>query len=118
LKSIGVRVAIDDFGTGYSMLSRLHDFPVDTLKIDKSFVQAINEETDQAPIVAAVITLAHGLELDVLAEGVETADQLAFLQSHNCDLVQGFLFRKPVEVEAISELVRRGVVAAVPALTA
>jgi len=109
LKSIGVRIAIDDFGTGYSMLSRLHDFPVDTLKIDKSFVQAINQETDQAPIVAAVITLAHGLELDVLAEGVETTEQLAFLQAHGCDSVQGFLFSRPIEPEAVRELVERGV---------
>jgi diguanylate cyclase (GGDEF)-like protein len=108
LKELGIRVAIDDFGTGYSMLSRLHDFPVDTLKIDKSFVQAINEETDQAPIVAAVITLAHGLELDVLAEGVETVDQLTFLRGHGCDSVQGFLFSRPVEPEAVEDLFRRG----------
>jgi diguanylate cyclase (GGDEF)-like protein len=108
LKQLGIRVAIDDFGTGYSMLSRLHDFPVDTLKIDKSFVQAINQETDQAPIVAAVITLAHGLELDVLAEGVETVDQLTFLRAHSCDLVQGFLFSRPVEPAAVEELVKSG----------
>jgi diguanylate cyclase (GGDEF)-like protein len=104
LESLGVRLAIDDFGTGYSALSRLHGLPVHTLKIDKSFVARIHSETDDEPLVAAMIAMAHALRLEVVAEGVETPAQRAFLERHGCDLAQGYLFARPVEAEVIERL--------------
>src|SRR5439155_27068449 len=101
LRSLGMSVAVDDFGTGYSALSRLRDFPVDTLKIDRSFVQGIQDASDDSPIVEAVVSMAHGLDLEVVAEGVETDGQRAFLERLGCDHGQGYLFSRPVEAEAI-----------------
>jgi diguanylate cyclase (GGDEF)-like protein len=95
LRALGTQVAMDDFGTGYSALSRLHMFPLDTVKIDQSFIRRIVHPDDDAPIVAATIAMAHGLGLRVTAEGVETTTQLRFLQAHDCDLVQGYLFGRP-----------------------
>jgi diguanylate cyclase (GGDEF)-like protein len=96
LRALGVHVAIDDFGTGYSVLSSLQRFPVDRLKIDRSFVERIGPEGGDAPLVAAMITMGHGLGLEVVAEGVETAEQLGYLEEHGCDLVQGYLLSHPL----------------------
>jgi len=99
LKAMGIKISIDDFGTGYSSLSYLRRFPIDTLKIDQSFVREISTNPDDAAIVAAIITLAHTLKLSVIAEGVETKSQLDHLRRLECDDVQGFLFCKPLSVE-------------------
>ena len=104
LRAMGVHIAIDDFGVGYSMLGRLRDFPIDTLKIDKSFVREITEGGGPAPIVAAIIAMGHSLELSVVAEGVETGPQLAFLNDLKCDLGQGFLFSRPLRSDAVELL--------------
>ena len=107
LRTMGVRIAIDDFGTGYSMLSRLQAFPVDRLKIDRSFIEAIILATDAAPLVAAMIGMAHGLGLTVVAEGVEVPEQLHYLATHGCDEAQGYLIGRPVTAEAFETLLRR-----------
>jgi len=110
LKSIGVRIAIDDFGTGYSSLAYLKRFPIDTLKVDRSFIRDIPSDSSDMKITRAIIALAHGLKLKVVAEGVETADQLAFLLAHHCDSVQGYFLHRPLpeaEVTRILELNRR-----------
>jgi len=104
LNQLGVQIAIDDFGTGYSLLAYLQRFPVHLLKIDQSFVQAIRDHTDQAPIVNTVIQLAKLLGLKALAEGVETVEQREYLRAHGCDAFQGYLFCKPQPAERIAEL--------------
>jgi len=104
LRGLGVKIAIDDFGTGYSSLSYLKKFPVQTLKIDRSFVKDLDAEGDDSAIVDAVIALAHTLSMDVVAEGVETPQQLALLEEKNCDRVQGFFFSKPQPQERIISL--------------
>jgi diguanylate cyclase (GGDEF)-like protein/PAS domain S-box-containing protein len=104
LKALGVRVSIDDFGMGYSSLSQLQRLPIDTLKIDRSFVRDISTDPGDAAIATAIITLAHSLELDVVAEGVETSEQLAFLAEHGCDRVQGYLLSRPVATADIPRL--------------
>jgi EAL domain-containing protein (putative c-di-GMP-specific phosphodiesterase class I) len=100
LRALGIHIAMDDFGTGYSSLSRLDGFPLDAMKIDKSFVRRIVLPGDEAPIVPAAIAMAHGLGLTVTAEGVETPAQLDYLRRHECDVVQGFLLGRPQRGEA------------------
>ena len=106
LRDLGVRCSIDDFGTGYSALTYLAEMPIDAIKIDRSFVQRIDEEANGASIVGAVIALAHSLNLVVVAEGVETDEQLTFLDSHGCDQVQGFRFSPPIPATEFEELMR------------
>jgi EAL domain-containing protein (putative c-di-GMP-specific phosphodiesterase class I) len=104
LKVIGVRIAIDDFGTGYSSLTYLKRFPIDTLKIDQSFVRDLTTDSDDAIIVSAVIGIGRNLKQRVIAEGVETSEQLEFLQAQQCDGGQGFLFRRPLSAEEFANL--------------
>jgi len=104
LEALGVRLAIDDFGTGYSALGRLQGLPFHTLKIDRSFVARVENSHDEAPIVAAMIAMAHALKMEVVAEGVETEAQHAFLARHGCDIGQGYLFARPLVPAAVAEL--------------
>ena len=103
-----MRVAIDDFGTGHSSLSRLKRFPLDALKIDSSFVRDITTDADDAAITRAIITMAHNLELAVIAEGVETEDQLDFLSANGCDQIQGYYFSIPLSADDCTALIRSG----------
>ena len=102
LKKMGIKIAIDDFGTGYSSLGYLKRLPIDILKIDKSFVCDVTTDADDAALVMAIITLAHNLSLEVVAEGVETEEQLKFLRLLKCDGWQGYLYSKPVTAAAVS----------------
>jgi diguanylate cyclase (GGDEF)-like protein len=108
LRSAGVRHSIDDFGTGYSSLAYLSRFKVDTLKIDQSFIRNMREDRHEAVIPIAVISLAHSLRLDVIAEGVETAGQCALLREHGCDAIQGYHFSPPVEAAAFAAMLAEG----------
>lgn len=108
LKSLGVLLSIDDFGTGYSSLSYLQKFPLHQLKIDQSFIQKINGNSSSLAIVTSIITLGKSLGLEVIAEGVETQAQLDILKKLNCDLIQGYLISKPLDVEKCNKLLRIG----------
>lgn len=107
LRRLGVGLAIDDFGTGFSSLSYLKSFPIDTLKIDQSFVGDICQDQDDAKITQAIIGLSRGLSLNVIAEGVETVEQLEFLLNHGCQHIQGYLLSRPLEQEAVAGWVRQ-----------
>jgi len=98
---------MDDFGTGYSSLSYLKRFAMDTLKIDQSFVRNLPGDGQDAAIATTIITMGHNLGMNVLAEGVETEEQLKFLQEHGCDEVQGYYFSKPMPVEEIQPLLEK-----------
>ena len=100
LKQLGVSIAIDDFGTGYSSLSYLRRFPVDKVKIDRSFVAEVPANRDQGAIVSAIIALAHALQIRVVAEGVETEGQREFLKSCGCDFIQGYLVGRPSDADS------------------
>ncbi|HYD70309.1 EAL domain-containing protein [Azospirillum sp.] len=105
LRGAGVRLVLDDFGTGYSSLALLRKVPVEALKIDKHFVQAMVEDRDAAAIVHAVIALAHALGLQVIAEGVETPEQLLFLRAYRCDRIQGYLLSRPLHEPDVPDFI-------------
>ncbi len=107
LRSRRIQLSIDDFGTGYSSLSYLHRFPVDTLKIDRSFISRICENGKNQEVVRAIVTLAHHLGMTVMAEGVETAQQFDLLRKMGCELGQGYFFSKPLEQESAGEILER-----------
>ena len=107
LRDLGVRLAIDDFGTGYSSLSYLHKLPLDTLKIDRSFVEAAGSDSRTSALVNGIVGLAHALELDVVAEGVEDRKQLRFLEQAGCERAQGYYFSKPLAIADLSALIER-----------
>jgi diguanylate cyclase len=108
LKSLGVKIAIDDFGTGYSSLSYLQQFPFDILKIDRCFIQNITENPNNAAITKAIIEMAKSLNLKLIAEGVETTEELSFICRHGCDAMQGYLFSRPLPIHEFSQLLKRG----------
>jgi polar amino acid transport system substrate-binding protein len=107
LNRLSIRVAMDDFGTGYSSLAYLRKFPIQLLKIDRAFIKDLDRNSEDQAIVKAIIAMAHTLKIEVIAEGVETAWQLGFLMSHDCDKAQGYLFSRPVPVEEFAELLAR-----------
>ncbi len=107
LKDLGIGLCIDDFGTGYSSLSRLHEFPIDTLKIDRSFVSRLGENSQHNETVKTIVALAHSLKMDVVAEGVETPNQLQQLRQLNCESLQGYLFSKPLDSLSATKLLER-----------
>ncbi|MEX0683515.1 MAG: EAL domain-containing protein [Dehalococcoidia bacterium] len=118
LRGMGVRISVDDFGTGYSSLSYLKRFPIDEVKIDRSFVRDLTVDPKDATIVSTIITMAHDLELDVVGEGVESEDQLRFLKDRGCDACQGYLFSKPVPAAEFEQLLRESIATVVGALGA
>ena len=101
IKALGISVSIDDFGTGYSSLSYLKRLPIDSLKVDRSFIKDIPEDKDDMEIASAIIAMAHKLKLDVVAEGIETDEQWAFLRKNQCDIGQGYLFSKPLTTNTL-----------------
>jgi len=109
LRARGVQIAVDDFGTGYSSLSYLRKFPIDALKIDQSFVRQITSAPDDSTIVTAVISMGRSLRLRVIAEGVETQQELAFLRARLCDEAQGFHFSRPVPPQQFANLLKNGI---------
>src|SRR5262249_15870373 len=106
LSRMGVAVSVDDFGTGYSSMSCLHRFPLDKLKIDRSFIHALVASPEAAAVVTGIMCLAHGLQLKVIDEGVETLEQLQILRSYGCDQLQGFYVSPPLPAVAYEQLVR------------
>jgi EAL domain-containing protein (putative c-di-GMP-specific phosphodiesterase class I) len=109
IKSMGVRLAIDDFGTGYASLAQIKRFPVDTLNVDRSFIRHLPQDTDDKAITEAIIALGKALSLTVVAEGVETVEQMNFLKEHSCDEMQGYYFSKPIIPEQFADLLRKHV---------
>ena len=105
LKTLGVKVGIDDFGTGYSSLSYLHQFPIDTLKVDRSFVSRMGPNGENSELVRTIVTLGQNLGLDLIAEGVETGEQLTQLRTMGCNYGQGYYFSKPLDSEGATTLI-------------
>jgi EAL domain-containing protein (putative c-di-GMP-specific phosphodiesterase class I) len=112
MKALGVRISMDDFGTGYSSLSYLQSFPFDKIKIDRAFIANVERNSQSASIVRAVIGLGRGLQVPVVAEGVETREQMAFLQEESCDQMQGYLLGRPGPIGNYAEILGRPVEAA------
>src|SRR5271170_457335 len=108
LRARGVQLAVDDFGTGYSSLSYLRKFPIDALKIDQSFVRQITTAPDETTIVTAMIGMGRSLKLRVVAEGVETPEELTFLRAHDCEEAQGYYFSRPVAPQQFASLLESG----------
>ncbi|MGB5966804.1 MAG: EAL domain-containing protein, partial [Spirulinaceae cyanobacterium] len=108
LRKLGITISIDDFGTGYSSLGYLKQFPFNNLKIDRCFVRNINLDDKDIAITQAIINMAHTLNLKVIAEGVETQEELDFLREHKCDEIQGYFFSRPVPAQELSSLIREG----------
>jgi EAL domain-containing protein (putative c-di-GMP-specific phosphodiesterase class I) len=108
LRRLGVQIAIDDFGTGYSSLAYLQRFPIDTLKIDRSFVAPIGSKGERAEIARTIVDIGHNLGMSVIAEGVETADQLAQMRQLGCDGAQGYFIARPLHAVAAGELFASG----------
>ena len=106
IQNRGIRLAIDDFGTGYSSMSLMKQFPIDTIKIDRSFVRDLPHDFEDQAIAQAIISMGKALGMTVIAEGVETVEQQEFLRSHACDEMQGFLFSKPLPPRELAELLR------------
>lgn len=104
IQNLGVRIALDDFGTGYSSINSLRKYPIDTLKIDRSFIQYLEENVIDQAIIKALIEMAHAMGTRIVAEGVETKSQLQFLQQCRCDEIQGFLFSKSLPGKEIGQL--------------
>jgi EAL domain-containing protein (putative c-di-GMP-specific phosphodiesterase class I) len=104
LRRLGLRLAIDDFGTGYSSLSYLRQFPVNILKIDRSFISTLTAGTDVPPILHGMLELGHTLGMELVAEGIETTGQLGHLQDERCELGQGYLFSPPIDDDAVLDL--------------
>ena len=111
IKNMGVRLAVDDFGTGYSSLAQLKRFPIHTLKVDRSFIRDIPGSAEDKAITQAIIAMGKTLNLTVVAEGVETQEQQAFLQEQGCDQMQGYYFSKPIAADQFAELLRLHVAA-------
>ena len=105
-REMGITIAIDDFGTGYSSLSYLARFPIDTLKIDRSFICKVAEGGYHPELVKAIISIAYSLNLKVVAEGIETVEQAAILQAYGCQIAQGYLYSKPIPKDAFEKLPR------------
>jgi EAL domain-containing protein (putative c-di-GMP-specific phosphodiesterase class I) len=106
IKKMGVRLAIDDFGTGYSSLAQLKHFPIDTLKVDRSFIRNLPQDSADKAITEAIIAMGKTLSLSVVAEGVETGGQVDFLREHFCDEMQGFYFSKPITPDQFADMLR------------
>jgi EAL domain-containing protein (putative c-di-GMP-specific phosphodiesterase class I) len=109
LTNLGVNISVDDFGTGYSSFHYLKNFPIDRLKIDRSFVRDIEQDPSDAEIVAAIIAMAHNLNIQVIAEGVENAEQMEFLRKHRCDEMQGYFWSPPVTSQNIERMLAAAV---------
>jgi len=107
IKSLNVRISLDDFGTGFSSLSYLRRLPIDTLKIDKSFIDDLTDKDSSIRIVGDIISLGHNLDAHIVAEGIENSTQLDYLKNHNCDCIQGFMFGKPMSVKDVEALLEK-----------
>ena len=107
IKQLGVRLAIDDFGVGYSSFANLRRFPIDTLKVDRSFIRDLPQNSEDKAITQAIIAMGKSLNLTVVAEGVETLEQETFLRDHACDQMQGYYFSKPIAADQFAELLRQ-----------